>query len=118
MQTLGVTYEGSRPGELNGTIADGLESIRQRAIQRIHLWAGTWFLDTTRGTPYETQILGTARNIGAIRNAITNVVRDDPDITGTSGATATFDSETRHLSYEVTIHTIHGDTQITRGITG
>lgn len=54
------------------------EAVAQAVQTRLALAQGEWFLDTTAGTPYNTQILG-AGTIAYYDAAIQQVILDTPD---------------------------------------
>lgn len=83
------------------------EAVAQAVKTRLALLTGEWFLDTTAGTPYATEVLGTGT-----RETYDEAIRER--ILGTEGVTeitdysSTFSGETRHLSVTATIDTVYG----------
>jgi hypothetical protein len=85
-------------------------AVAQAVLTRLLLLLGEWYLDTTEGTPWATQILGEhtqATYDAAIRNRVI----------GTEGVTdivsySSFLSQERSLSVNMTINTVYGQTAL------
>ncbi|QKS62210.1 hypothetical protein [Cupriavidus gilardii] len=90
---------------------DTPDAVAQAVMTRLRLLRGEWFLDTTEGTPWATEVLG--KYTGATYDA---AIRQR--ILGTQGVTelvnysSNLDTERRHLSVTATINTIYGTTTV------
>lgn len=66
---------------LNLTVIQGADAVRQQLDLKLTIWAGTWFLDTEFGTPYLESILGKQVTlngaIAALKKSILEVVDVD-----------------------------------------
>lgn len=95
------------PTDLDGLVVDGLESLRQRIVQRLRFPLGTWSLDTRRGTE---SVLGhgVPADVAALR--LTDAIRDEgrDEVTGIAEVTPVLDHETRVLGYSVVVESIYG----------
>jgi hypothetical protein len=49
------------------TLTSGLQATEQAVRQRLGLWQGNWFLDTSAGVPYLQQVFVKGTTLGAIR---------------------------------------------------
>lgn len=87
------------------------EAVAQAVQTRLGLFTGEWFLDTTEGTAWRTQVLG--RNTDKTYDLVIK-----QRILGTQGVTAiaayssTLDRNTRKLSVLATISTIYGSATV------
>ena len=95
------------PTDLENRVVDGIESLRQRIVQRLRFRLGEWQLDTRRGTE---SVLGhdfTAELAAAVINA---AIRDEgrAEVTGIANVTATLDVSTRVMTYRAEVPTIYG----------
>ena len=93
-------------------LTDTPEAVAQAILTRFKLWAGEWFLDTTEGTPYETQILGygTQGNRDAvIRQRILETPGVQEIVDYQSSVTG------RSMSVAARVSTIYGTTNVTLG---
>lgn len=87
------------------------DAVAQAVVTRLKLLTGEWFLDTTEGTPYATEVLGTGT-----RETYDEAIRDR--ILGTEGVleitdySSAYGGETRGLTISATISTIYGETTI------
>ena len=93
-------------GQANFLI-DSPDAVAQAIQTRLLLMTGEWFLDTTDGTPYATQILG--MNTAATRDlAVKRRVLQTPGVKQiTSYSSQVVD---RKFSVSVTVDTIYGQT--------
>lgn len=87
------------------------ECVAQAIFTRLRLWQTQWFLDSTVGVPYSTQVLGfgtaASRDV-AIQAAIINT----PGVSQIVSYSSTIDSK-RQLRVQVTVNTIFGTNPIT-----
>lgn len=90
---------------------DQAEGVGQDALTRLRLWQGEWFLDTTTGTPYFTQILGKVPQEIADQ-AIQKRVLETPGVQNFASYFSSFDSAKRELTVTMTINTIYGQTEV------
>jgi hypothetical protein len=97
-------------GRAGTFLVDSPETVAQAVLTRLRLWSGEWFLDTSEGTPYETQILGygtqSTRDL-AIRERVLNTPGVDSITAYTSNV------ENRKMTVTMTVLTIYGPTTIT-----
>lgn len=83
------------------------EAPAQAVLTRLRLNLGEWFLDTTDGTPWNTQVLG--NNTAGTRDAVIQA-----RILGTQGVnsiisySSNFNSNTRQFFVYVSLDTIYG----------
>lgn len=79
----------------------------QAVWTRLQLWQGDWFLDTTDGMPWRTQVLG--KYTGNVRDASVRA-----RVLGTQGVTqivaysSQLNRDTRTWNVQMTINTIYG----------
>ncbi|KAF1003696.1 MAG: hypothetical protein GAK36_00204 [Pseudomonas sp.] len=108
---LDATGDYTFGGSANDFLVNSPEAVAQAVLTRLQLLKGEWFVDTSDGTPWSTEVLGEhtrATYDMAIRNRIL----------GTSGVEqidsyeSDFDSSTRTLSVTCTITTTYGTTTI------
>ena len=93
----------------NIAIVDGLESVRQRIIQRLLFWRGEWFLDTNAGVPYREAIFRNFRSAGLAGAVIGEQIERVEDVTGTADVEVTIDPDTRSARYDTnSVSTIFG----------
>jgi hypothetical protein len=85
------------------------ECVAQAVQTRLLLLQGEWFLDTTDGTPYATQILGEG-TMQLYDQAIQERISQTQGIMAITNYSSSFDSSRRSLSVSVTIDTIYGTT--------
>lgn len=82
-------------------------AVAQCVLTRLKLWTTEWFLDTTAGTPWSTDVLGTgttSRYDEAIRLRILRTI----GVTGIVSYSSEVDRRTRALSVSATISTQFG----------
>lgn len=85
-------------------------AVAQAVLTRLQLWQGQWFLDSTLGVPYMTQVVGF--NTQAARDAaIQNTILGTPGVNQILSYSSQLNG--RALSIQVTIDTIYGSTAIT-----
>lgn len=89
-------------GNLNFLI-DSSDAVAQAIQTRLRLWTGEWFLDSTVGTPWMTQIIG--RNTTKLYD---RAIKDR--VLGTRGVSQISDYSStvidRHLKAQMTVDTL------------
>ena len=84
-------------------------AVAQSVKTRLLLWQGQWFLDTTIGTPWLTDVLG--KNTQSLYDrAIRTVILETIGVTSIENYSSTFDSTARTLTVTMTLNTIYGQT--------
>lgn len=83
------------------------ECVAQAVKTRLLLLQGEWFLDTTEGTPYSTQILGEG-TMQLYDQAIQERISQTQGVLSITDYSSSFDANNRSLSVYVTIDTIYG----------
>jgi hypothetical protein len=86
---------------------DQPEAVGQAVMTRLRLFTGEWFLDTTEGTPWRTDILGKYTQ-GAYDAVIKDRILQTDGVQSIDAYTSTLDRSTRQLSVSATISTIYG----------
>lgn len=87
-------------------------TVAQAVQTRLFLIAGEWFLDTTTGVPYSTEIFGYGTE--ATRDiAIQEIILETQGVTEITDYASTFNPTTRKFSVAATINTQYGPTTIT-----
>ena len=85
------------------------DAVAQAVMTRLRLLTGEWFLDTSEGTPYATQILG--RNTEATYDqAIRERILDTEGVTELVRYSSSLVG--RRLSIDATIDTVYGQATI------
>ena len=119
MRTIGVTTDANGITDLDGTVVDGLEALRQRVHQALQFFYNTWFLASQRGIRPEL-VRGHETTVDVAGAAITATIRDEggDEITGINPPPfVRLNYETRTLTYKATIQTIYGDMEVSEAIT-
>lgn len=95
-------------GGLSAFYIDVPEAVAQAAATRLRLGLGEWFLDTTDGTPWRTQVLG--KYTGNTRDLVLK-----SRVLGTTGAVnlSNYSSQVgvrgpRSFTVQMTLNTIYG----------
>jgi hypothetical protein len=92
-------------------LVDSPAAVGQLVLTRLLLMQGEWFLDTTEGTPYATQILG-PRTTSLYDQAVRSRILATTGVTGIAAYASILDPATRGLSVQATIDTTFGQTKI------
>jgi hypothetical protein len=87
-------------------------TVAQAVQTRLFLIAGEWFLDTSTGVPYSTEILGYGTE--ATRDiAIQEIILETQGVTEITDYASAMNRVTRKFSVAATINTQYGPTTIT-----
>ena len=112
-RTLAVSDRApGRPSDFVGAVVDGLESLRQRILQRLLFWEGTWFLDIRQGIDYDL-ILGQP-DVRLAAVVITEAIRDEggDEVIEVTQVRAELERGTRVLLYSCVVKTIYGPLEL------
>ena len=104
MRTLGT-----RDGDLDFTVVDGLESVKQRIVQRLLFWRGEWFLDTSKGIPYLPRALvrrGSSPLL--LRQVITDAIEEVDGVVAVRDIEVTYQAAERRILYVADIEATEG----------
>lgn len=93
-------------------LVDTPEAVGQAVRTRLRLSTGEWFLDTTEGTPYATEILG-AGTQALYDSAIKERVIGTPGVTSIDVYSSSL-GQNRALSVTMTISTQYGQATISQ----
>ena len=101
---------------LTGTAADYLvdtpEAVAQAVTTRLGLWQGDWFLDTSAGMPWLTQVIGYGTQ-KLSDQAIQEQILGTPGVRGITSYSSTLNPVTRQLTVTVSLSTDYGPTSAT-----
>lgn len=90
---------------------DGLESVRQRVVQRLLYWRGEWSYDLSEGTPYLTDYLSNRFSEDLIRQTIIAQVLEIDNVNGVRDLEVKYVPRT--LSITMRLDTDFGPMEIT-----
>ena len=111
MRTLGArpvdTNRPDGPHDIDGTVIDGIDSLRQRIAQRILFRRGTWQLDRRLGTD---TILGHQVALPLVKAILVDAIVDEGgrELDGAPSIEAFLDHDTRVLRFIAVVPTIYG----------
>lgn len=90
---------------------DSPEAVAQAVLTRLRLLRGEWFVDTTAGMPWNTEVLG--KNTSTTYDAaIRQCILRTPGVSQLVAYSSSVNPDTRALSVTATINTIYGQTEI------
>ncbi|CAN0620561.1 conserved protein of unknown function [Burkholderia multivorans] len=98
-------------GGANDFLVNTPETVAQAVLTRLRLLRGEWFLDTTAGMPWSTEVLGKGTS-STYDAAIRECILGTTGVTEITSYSSTRDPDTRALSVTVTINTIYGTTTV------
>ena len=93
------------------------EEIRQALIERLKLFKGEWFLNTSIGVPYFQEIIGKNRNINSIATIFKNVILQTVGVIKLIEFELSLNDKTRELSLSFGVNTISGFIRINEVLT-
>jgi len=79
----------------NLVYTSGSEQIKQKLKSRLLMYLGEWFLDTTYGVPYYTQILKKNPDVPNIDNIFKAVISDTTGVVKITEFSSVYDSSNR-----------------------
>ena len=85
----------------------GAAAVAQAVQTRLLLYTGEWFLDTTDGTPWRTDVLGkyTQQSYDSVIKAR---ILETPGVNSIASYLSTFTPATRSLAVSVSLDTVYG----------
>ncbi len=98
-------------GQSADFLADSPEAVAQAVLTRLKLLRGEWFLDTSAGMPWTTEVLGKYTG-GAYDAAIRQCILGTQGAAEITDYASTLDSGQRKLTVTATLDTLYGPTQI------
>lgn len=90
-------------------LQDTPEGVAQNVMTRLALWRGTWFIDTTDGTPWLQEILGKHEAVDVV---LRSRILATPGVLSIDSFESILDPNGRNLSINATISTRYGQTQL------
>lgn len=109
MKTIAFDYKtGIKVNSNNRLFLDeGADALVSKIKQRLRLLKGEWFLNTTLGVPYRSEIAKPPINPALIANIISNEVLKESDVIGIRDISITYSSLTRQYEYDFFVDTIY-----------
>ncbi|RQZ78853.1 hypothetical protein DF056_20895 [Burkholderia cepacia] len=98
-------------GSANDFLVNTPEAVGQAVLTRLRLHRGEWFLDTTVGMPWETDVVG-KYTTGTADAAIRACILGTTGVVEITAYASSRDSDTRALTVTATITTLYGTTTI------
>ena len=98
--------------DIENRTVDGLESVRQRVVQRLQFWSRQWFLNESQGVPYTPDILGHQFDISLAKQALVAEILTVADVTNVRDVEAALDAATRRFSFAANVDTVYGATSV------
>lgn len=96
----------------NNFLVNSPAAVAQAVQTALLLFQGEWFLDSSVGMPWLTQVVGTGTQ-GLYDQAIKNVVLQVQGVNAIISYSSSLNTAKRHLSVTMTISTIFGQAQLT-----
>ena len=90
---------------------DQPEAVAQAVQTRLGLFTGEWFLDTTDGTPWRTDILGKYTQ-GAYDAVLKDRILQTDGVKSIDAYASSLDRNARRLTVNATISTIYGTASV------
>ena len=88
------------------------EAVAQAVKTRLALWSSEWFIDTSDGMPYSTEVLGKRYQRKNPDSAIKQRILGTPGVSEIVSYSSNFDGVPRKFSVAATINTIYGPATI------
>lgn len=93
-------------------LVDGADQLRQKLMIKLQFFYGEWYLDTTRGVKWYTDVLIKNPELSKIQSIIKAVITDTDGIVSLSSFDAQYDAAARSLTVKFTAQSIYGDISI------
>lgn len=92
----------------NLKVATDHEEIRQIILRNLETFEGEWFLDTSLGVPWLTEILSKQVSIAKVDSLILDVIVNSAGVLSVISYDSEFDKVTRSMSVTFTAQTVAG----------
>ncbi len=89
-------------------LANSPQAVLQCVEAALNLYQGEWFLDTTAGMPWDTQVIGFETQ-QARDQALQTYILGVEGVTGISAYSSSYDKATRALSISAMLQTAYGE---------
>lgn len=79
------------------------ESLAQRLVVKLRTFRGEWYLDSTVGVPYFTDVFGKGRSLQAIEALFQDMILEEPEVQQIVSFSSSLDKSNRllGLSFQV-----------------
>jgi hypothetical protein len=110
VRTLNADWDAQRGNGLSNFLTD-VNAVAQIIAQRLKLFQGEWFANTSLGVPWFQNILGQSTTTQAVSLIIREQILAVPYVTGITQFNCTY-SATRSFSFSATVSTLFGDVSV------
>ena len=93
-------------------LVDKADQLRQKLAIKLQFFLGEWFLDTTKGVDYYTDILVPNPELNKIQAILKAVIINTDGVNTLTYFDAKFDAAERSLTLKFTANTIYGNISI------
>ncbi len=93
-------------------LVDSVQLVKQKILTGLRLFQGEFFLDTTAGMPWDSQVLGVGTR-ALYDTAIQRQILSTKGVTGITSYSSSFNPKTRNLNVTVQVTTQFGNVSIT-----
>lgn len=91
--------------------ATGSNPVQQDLSQRLRMFQGEWFLDTSAGVPILQEILVKDPNLGQVDAIVQNTILSTPGVLQLASYSSTYDRMRRRARFEFVVVTQYGTVQ-------
>lgn len=96
----------------NIKIIEDVESLSENIDQRLQLFKGKYFMDTTAGIPYFEDIIKKPVDPGLAASILNAEILKEPEVTSIGQVSADLDRNTRSFKYDATINSVFGSLEV------
>lgn len=93
--------------DIEFAIVTDLEQLRQRIQQHLRFFRGEWFLDTTEGVPYLTDLLGDRLDTSLVESVLYSQILEVDGVVSVSNISVV--EVRRTYRFTADVQTIYGD---------
>lgn len=86
----------------------GAEAVAQSVLTRLRLWRKEWYLDTSEGTPYLSNVLGRGTESSSVSTLQERILKTN-GVKRITAIDVNVDSVTRKTTFTVTLDTDFGE---------